>query len=223
MNIEVEQDVMEVNRAYAADNRLLFRKYGLLTVNIMGSPGAGKTALLEHMLKYMQQHLKVAVIEGDLATAKDARRIAALGVNVIQINTDGGCHLDAKMIARVLPGFYLEDIDLLLIENVGNLVCPAAFDLGEDMRMVVMSITEGGDKPSKYPSAFMTADVVALNKMDILEHTDIDLEQTCADILQINPEALIFETCCRKGEVRGVDILADQLIARVKEKRKAAR
>ncbi len=222
MRIDIEQDIMESNNAYAADNRLLFKNSGIFAINIMGSPGAGKTTLLERTLHLLQNQLKVAVIEGDLATAKDAKRIASCGISVVQINTDGGCHLDAKMINRVLPGFYMNALDLLIIENVGNLVCPASFDLGEDLRIVVMSVTEGGDKPSKYPTSFMSADVVVLNKIDILEASGMDIEETKKDLFTINPRIRIFETCCRKGEVSGVDELAEYLIGLTQAKQKQA-
>lgn len=219
MRIDVHQDIMEMNNAYAADNRAVLRQKRVFTLNIMGAPGSGKTTLLERMLRLLQQHIRVAVIEGDLATAKDARRISNCGVNVIQINTDGGCHLDAKMINKVLPGFYLDDIDMLIIENVGNLVCPASFDLGEDQRMVVLSVAEGADKPSKYPTAFLSSDIAAINKIDMLPHTDFDLDEALSDILAINPKMTIFQTCCRKGQVQGVDELADYLIQLAKAKR----
>jgi hydrogenase nickel incorporation protein HypB len=163
------------------------------------------------MLPLLQQHLRVAVIEGDLATAKDARRIAGCGVAVVQINTGGSGHLDACMVNRVLSGFYLEDIDMLIIENVGSLVSPAAFDLGEHKRMVVMSIAEGEDKPSKYPAAFLSSQVAVLNKIDLLDVLGIDIEAMQRDIGEINPHIKAFTTCCRQGEVRGVDVLADHL------------
>ncbi|MCL2496175.1 MAG: hydrogenase nickel incorporation protein HypB [Clostridiales bacterium] len=222
MNIDIKRDLMEENNAYAAENRLIFRSSGVFTLNVMGAPGAGKTTLLERMLRLMQQRIRAAVIEGDLATAKDARRIADCGVPVVQINTDGGCHLDALMINKVLSGFYLDDIDLLMIENVGNLVCPASFDLGEDLRMVVMSIAAGGDKPSKYPTAFLASDIAVLNKMDMLDMVEIDLAEMKKEILEIKPDIKIFQTCCRKGEVRGVDELAEHLIRLAKSRRAAA-
>ncbi len=220
MRIDVEQDIMEINNAYAADNRQLFKNSGIFVINIMGSPGAGKTSILERTLHLLQNQLKVAVIEGDLATAMDAKRIASMGISVVQINTDGGCHLDAKMVNRVLPGFYMNALDLLIIENVGNLVCPAAFDLGEDLRIIVMSVTEGGDKPSKYPNSFLRTDAVVLNKMDILEASGMNLQQTKKDILRINPRTRIFETSCRTGEVCGVEQLAEYLIELTQEKKK---
>ena len=212
------QEIMEANKAYAAENRKIYRDLGVFTLNMMGATGSGKTKLLENMLRLLQQHIRVAVIEGDLATAKDARRIADCGVSVVQINTDGSSHLDARMINRVLSGFYLDDIDMLIIENVGSLVSPSAFDLGEDKRMVVMSITEGADKPSKYPLAFTASQMAVINKIDLLNVLDIDIGAMQKDIIEINPEIKVFATCCRQGEVRGVDDLADYLTMLVKEK-----
>lgn len=205
MKIEVEQDVMQVNNRYAAENRALFAARRVAVINILGSPGAGKTALLERLLTRLGADMRAAVIEGDLATAKDAERIAALGAQVVQINTDGGCHLDAKMIARVLPLFDLAQIDLLLIENVGNLVCPASFDLGESARLVVLSVAEGGDKPSKYPTTFFSAAAVVLNKIDLLPYIDTDLPAVKADLRAIKPGMRIFEACCREGQVSGME------------------
>lgn len=218
MKIDVMQDVMAVNDAYAEANRKLFAQSATFAINIMGSPGAGKTSLLEKILIYLSNYVRSAVIEGDLATARDAARIAACKVPVVQINTNGGCHLDAKMINQVLPGFHLEYIDLLIIENVGNLVCPAAFDLGEDMRLLVMSLPEGDDKPAKYPTAFLAADVVVLNKMDLLPFVSIDLEAMKKEIKEINPKVKIFETCCRQGEVEGIDAFAEYLVAAAQKK-----
>ncbi|MCL1905424.1 MAG: hydrogenase nickel incorporation protein HypB [Clostridiales bacterium] len=212
------QEKMEENNAYAEENRRLFNDFGVFALNVMGSPGSGKTKLLETMLPLLQQRIRVAVIEGDLATAKDARRIAGCGVSVVQINTGGEGHLDAQMINRVLPGFYLEDIDMLIIENVGSLISPAAFDLGADRRMVVMSVAEGEDKPSKYPTAFLHSQVAVVNKIDLLSVLDIDLDIMKKDITGINPDIQVFATCCRQGEVLGVDALADHLVLLAKEK-----
>ena len=212
------QEKIEANNAYAAENHKIFNDLGVFVLNMMGSPGSGKTKLLETMLPLLQQRIHVAVIEGDLATAKDARRIAGCGVSVVQINTGGEGHLDAQMINRVLSGFYLEDIDMLIIENVGSLISPAAFDLGADSRMVVMSIAEGEDKPSKYPTAFLYSHMAVLNKIDLLNVLEIDLDVMQKDIIAINPEIKVFTTCCRQGEVLGVDALADHLVSLVKEK-----
>lgn len=210
MKLEVREDIMAVNNRHAAANRKLFAEKGVFAVNIIGSPGAGKTALVERLIEIMPE-LNIAVIEGDLATARDAARIAAKGAKVTQINTDGGCHLDAAMIDRVLPLFDLDDTDILIIENVGNLVCPTGFDLGEGLRLVLLSVAEGGDKPVKYPATFIAADAVVLNKLDMLELTDFDMEQARADLLGLKPGLIIFETVCRPGHQRGVEELAAYL------------
>jgi len=219
MKLELNENIMDVNNGYAAKNRGLFAEDRVLAVNIIGSPGAGKTTLLERLLKILADDIRIAVIEGDLATAKDAQRIAAIGCEVVQINTDGGCHLDAKMINKVLPAFDLPDTDLLIIENVGNLVCPTGFDLGEDLRMVVMSVTEGTDKPSKYPATFLAANYLAVNKVDLLEYTDFDMDQAVSDVREINPAIKIFPTGCRNGYLSGLKELAAAILAEVKEKR----
>ncbi|MGI5891621.1 MAG: hydrogenase nickel incorporation protein HypB [Bacillota bacterium] len=220
MKIEV-QEIMDVNNAYAAENRAIFKNNGIYAVNILGSPGAGKTSLLEKVLSYLRNSIKAAVIEGDLATARDAARISACNVPVVQINTNGGCHLDAIMISQVLPGFHLEWIDLMIIENVGNLVCPATFDLGEDIKMLIMSIAEGDDKPAKYPASFLAAQVVVLNKMDLLPFVDADIEEMKKEILKINPKVEIFETCCYQGQVSGIDELSDWLAKQTRAKKQA--
>ncbi len=211
----------ELNKAYAAENRAIFNHKKVFALNIMGAPGSGKTALLETILRFLQQFLRVAVIEGDLATARDAQRISACGVNVVQINTDDSGYLDASMVNRVLPGFYLDDIDMIIIENVGDLVYPAAYDLGEDCRMVVLSIAEGADKPAKYPKAFQSSHITAINKVDILDTVDFKLPDMETDILAVNPQMEIFYTSCRVGQVQGVDQLADYLISLVKAKKLA--
>ena len=152
--LEINQDLNALNKQIAAENRNKFKSSGLYVINMMGSPGSGKTTLLENILPRLGAHLRTAVIEGDLATQNDALRIEKTGVTALQINTNGGCHLDAKMIENQLQKLELDSLDLLIIENVGNLICPATYDLGEDMRMVILSVTEGEDKPVKYPTAF---------------------------------------------------------------------
>ncbi len=219
MQLDINANIMDINNAYAAKNRTLLADKHILTLNIMGSPGAGKTTLLENLLALLRNNLHIAVIEGDLATAKDADRIASLGIDVIQINTDGACHLDAKMISQVLGGFDLERVDLLIIENVGNLVCPAGFDLGEDLRIVVMSTAEGSDKPAKYPGAFLAADWLILTKMDLLKYLDFDLQAAQADVKNIKPSIEIFQTFCSKKEIAGIDKVANAIINLVNEKK----
>ena len=220
MQLDINANIMDINNAYAAKNRTLLADKHILTLNIMGSPGAGKTTLLENLLSLLRNKLHIAVIEGDLATAKDADRIASLGIDVIQINTDGACHLDAKMISQVLGGFDLERVDLLIIENVGNLVCPAGFDLGEDLRIVVMSTAEGSDKPAKYPGAFLAADWLILTKMDLLKYLDFDLQAAQADVKNIKPSIEIFQTSySKKEEIAGIDKVANAIINLVNKKK----
>lgn len=200
MEINLKKNIYTTNDEVAAENRRRFHEQRIFTVNLLGSPGAGKTSLLEATLGMLKNNVRPAVIEGDLSTARDANRIAANGVPVIQINTNGGCHLDANMIAKVLPGFDLREVDLMVIENVGNLVCPATFDLGEDLKIVVLSIAEGGDKPVKYPRTFLEAGAVVINKTDLLPYSDVDINLLKKDILDINPCIKIFEISCRLRE-----------------------
>lgn len=197
--IEVMANLLGSNDMQAEVNRAHFRKNHCLAINVMGSPGAGKTSLLEKSLPHLNVDLNVGVIEGDIFTSKDADRIAVHEVPVIQINTGGACHLDSKMVSKVLPEFDWNVMDLMVIENVGNLVCPADFDLGEAFKVIVLSIVEGDDKPAKYPVIFRNAKVVVLNKMDLEGLTDVNMETMRQDIRTINPDILIFEVSCRNG------------------------
>ena len=197
--IEVMANLLSANDIQAEVNRAHFRKNNCLAINVIGSPGAGKTSLLEKTLPLLTVDLHVGVIEGDIFTSKDADRIAAHEVPVIQINTGGGCHLDSKMVSKVLPEFNCQATDLMIIENVGNLVCPADFDLGEAFKVIVLSIVEGDDKPAKYPVIFRNAKAVVLNKMDLEAFTDVNMENMKQDILAINPDIRIFEVSCRNG------------------------
>jgi len=168
------------------------RQTGTRTLNVMGSPGCGKTALLERLLPALRPGLRCAVLEGDLATTRDAERIAALGTPVIQLETQGSCHLDAALVLRGLRELPLNKVDLVFIENVGNLVCPVNFELGETARLAVVSTTEGHDKPSKYPQMFARADGVAISKMDLLPYTNFDVSAACDDVRKFNRDAPIF-------------------------------
>ena len=199
MKIEVNQRILSAHEEKTARNRQLLAEKGITTVNIMGSPGAGKTSLLEGILASLSADLRVAVIEGDLFTSKDAERIAAQGIPAVQINTRGACHLDGAMIEEALTQLPLGEVDLLIIENIGNLVCPAEFDLGEDFRISLLSVTEGEDKVPKYPLMFKDVAAVVLNKIDLLPYVDFDLTQFYHDLTQLNPAAAIFEVSCRTG------------------------
>jgi len=198
--ITLEQKVLSRNDHLAADLRKLFKEEQVAVMNMVSSPGSGKTSLLEMTLGSLSQVLSIGVIEGDIQTDNDAVRIAKTGVPVHQIQTGGACHLEADMIRRALDNFLLGSLELLIIENVGNLVCPSAFDLGEGMRVALISVTEGDDKPLKYPAMFRSADVMVINKMDLLPHTDFDVEKVIQNARSLNPEVRILKTSCRTGE-----------------------
>ena len=198
MEVKVMKNILGENEKIAEENRKLFRDKNIFVVNLMGSPGSGKTTLLEKTLSKLTKKFSVAVIEGDLFTARDAERIERQNVPVVQINTAGGCHLDAAMVRRAAESLDLDKIDLLIVENVGNLVCPAEFDVGENIKAVVLSITEGDDKPLKYPLIFKESAVVILNKIDLLPFTNFNLEQARADLSTIHPNIKIVETSCTK-------------------------
>lgn len=192
-------DILAANNAVADTLRRRWRQAGIFTCNLMGSPGSGKTALLERTIAALAPSVRLAVVEGDLFTRKDADRIANQGVPVVQINTRGGCHLDAPMVEQALQELNPAELELLVIENVGNLVCPAEFALGEDARVVVLSVTEGADKPLKYPLMFKEAAVVLLNKVDLLAYTDFDMAAVREDIASLNPHAAVLPVSCRTG------------------------
>jgi hydrogenase nickel incorporation protein HypB len=198
--IVIETDILAKNNRLAQGNRALFQSKGLFVLNLVSSPGSGKTSILERTLKDIAGDCRSAVIEGDQQTDNDAVRIAATGVPVKQINTGAGCHLDAHMVLHATEGFDLDNLDLLLIENVGNLVCPASFDLGEHHKVVVLSVTEGEDKPLKYPQMFHAADIMLLNKVDLLPYLDFDLEACKEMARRVSPGITIFEVSSRTGE-----------------------
>lgn len=197
--IAIETDILAKNNRLAQGNRALFTAKGIFALNLVSSPGSGKTSILERTLKDLRETFRCAVIEGDQQTDNDAVRIAATGAPVKQINTGAGCHLDAHMVCHALEGFDLDSLDLLLIENVGNLVCPASFDLGENHKVVVLSVTEGEDKPLKYPQMFHAADVMLINKMDILPYLDFDLEKCKEMARRVSPGIAIFEVSSKTG------------------------
>jgi len=200
MKVKVQADILGANDALADDNRRLFKEKGVFVINIMSSPGAGKTTLLEKTIAALREELRIGVIEGDVATTADAERIEAQGVPVVQINTGSMCHLDGSMIRGALGEFDLDALDILIIENVGNLVCPAEFRLGEDHKVMLLSVTEGHDKPLKYPLMFRESSVLVLNKTDLLPYTDFDMDKAVGDSLSINPALKVFPVSCRTGE-----------------------
>lgn len=217
--IRMEASILGANDLLARRNRGIFARQGTLVVNLMSSPGSGKTTVLERSIDHLHDRLRLGVIEGDLYTDQDARRIEKKGVPVKQINTQGACHLDAGMVGEAFASIG-ENLDLLFIENVGNLVCPAEFDLGEDFKAVVISTTEGNDKPSKYPLVFRKARVVLLNKIDLLPFTDFSVEQFREDMVKINPQAPVFMVSGRTGE--GFEEWIAWLLEEVRNKRAEA-
>jgi hydrogenase nickel incorporation protein HypB len=197
---KIEERVLSANDRLALENRARLDRAGVLAVNLMASPGAGKTSLILRTIEALRGRVHIAVIEGDLASRVDADRVQAAGVPAIQINTGGGCHLDAPMVAQALAQLPLETIDLLLIENVGNLVCPTQFALGEHRRVLVASVPEGHDKPIKYPTSFMDMDAIVLNKMDLMPYLDFDWAAFERAVRAVNRDAPIFPVSCRTGE-----------------------
>ena len=198
--IRVEEDILGKNNLLASRNRGYFEAKGVVALNLMSSPGSGKTTLLELTIKALKGLRPVAVIEGDQQTLNDAERIHKAGAPVVQVNTGNGCHLDADMIRQALDQLELQEDSLLFIENVGNLVCPSLFELGEKNRIVIISVTEGEDKPLKYPTMFEHADTCIINKTDLLPYVDFDLEQVKQHALSVNPHLRIMELSARTGE-----------------------
>ncbi len=199
MKVKVVSRILEANDRIAEENRRRFKKAGVFVANLMGAPGAGKTTLLEQTIRMLTPGVRIGVIEGDIVGSDDAERIGALGVPVVQINTGGACHLDANMISEVLDELPLDELEMVIIENVGNLVCPAEFKVGEDVKMMVLSVAEGHDKPLKYPLMFQESSALVLNKVDLLPYTNADLGKMKQDSLALNPKLTVFEVSCRTG------------------------
>ncbi|MBN1480716.1 hydrogenase nickel incorporation protein HypB [candidate division KSB1 bacterium] len=197
--ITVERKVLEKNDEVAAELKSIFIKRKIFVLNVLSSPGSGKTTLLEKTLKQIKEDIKVAVIEGDVQTDYDAQRIAKYKIPVVQIVTNGGCHLDALLVRDALKSLTLDGIQMLFIENVGNLVCPASYDLGEHKKIVIVSTTEGDDKPVKYPKMFRVADVCILNKIDLLAYVDFDVSTFHANAKKVNPNLLFIELSAKTG------------------------
>jgi hydrogenase nickel incorporation protein HypB len=200
MEIKVVRNILEANEVIASQNRALFAEKGVYVVNLMGSPGAGKTTLLERTVEHLKDTRKIAVIEGDIETSRDAERIAGHAIPTVQINTGGACHLDGNMVRSGLKGLDLDQIDLLIVENVGNLVCPAEFQIGEHHKVMIISVTEGDDKPLKYPLMFQVSSVLLVNKIDLLPYLDFDMKQFRSDALKVNPKLEIIPISCTTGE-----------------------
>jgi hydrogenase nickel incorporation protein HypB len=203
VKVTIAQNILAANDSIAEQIQQQLVAYGTRAINIMSAPGAGKTTLLERTIERLRGRLDIGVIEGDIETTADAERIEAAGARTVQINTRGACHLEAHMIRDALAELDLAGLDLLVIENIGNLVCPAGWNLGEALRVVVVSATEGDDKPAKYPQMFAISQVMIVNKLDLLPYVDYDLEKVKRDALAINPRLRIFEVSCRTG--KGLD------------------
>ncbi|MFQ6618313.1 MAG: hydrogenase nickel incorporation protein HypB [Fidelibacterota bacterium] len=196
----VDRRILSANEKFALSNRHDFEISSTYVCNLLSSPGAGKTSLLEWTVKLMKERYSIGVIEGDIRTENDSLRLRALGIPVVQINTGGACHLEASMVRRVLANFDLNELDILFIENVGNLVCPSSYDLGENIKIVIVSTPEGDDKPSKYPAIFRKSRLMIINKIDLLPYTDFNVENVKRNALLINSNLTVFETSCKTGE-----------------------
>jgi len=198
--LTVSEDILGANEQKARQNHEVLEKHGILTVNVMSSPGSGKTSLILQTIQRLKSRVRIGVIEGDVASSIDADLINKEGVAVIQINTAGGCHLDANMIESALNNLPLSEIELLLIENVGNLICPVGFALGEDRRVMLLSVPEGDDKPHKYPVIFTDVDAVLINKVDLLPYLDFNVSAFRQTVTGLNPDVVIFEVSCKTGD-----------------------
>lgn len=200
MEIKIMKNIMHANQRLAEENRDNFSRLKVTAVNVMASPGAGKTSVITKVIETIDKATPISVIEGDIASSIDAEKIEGMGIPVIQINTGGGCHLDANMIGEASKDLNLKEGTILFIENVGNLVCPSAFDLGESIKLVIASVPEGHDKPYKYISMFQEADVIILNKVDLIPYIDFDADSFLNGVRAINKKAPVFNISCRTGE-----------------------
>jgi hydrogenase nickel incorporation protein HypB len=199
MKVSVVRNILEANERIAEQNKALFGENRIFVINLMSSPGAGKTTLLEKTIDALKSEMRIGVIEGDIQSTRDAERIASKGVPAVQINTGGACHLDGNMIRDTFSEFDFKSMDLLVVENVGNLVCPAEFKIGEDLKVMILSVAEGDDKPSKYPLMFHESKVLLINKIDLIPYVDCSVEKIRDDSLKINPDLTIFEVSCKTG------------------------
>ena len=203
VSVTVVRNILEAQEKIAKVNRALFDSKGVFVINLMSSPGAGKTSLLERTIAALKDHFRIVVIEGDIQSQEDALRIKRLGVDAVQINTGGACHLDANMVQSALEQVSLDGCNLLIVENVGNLVCPAEFELGEHKKVMILSVTEGDDKPLKYPLMFQKSSVLIINKIDLLPYVTCDVDKIKRVVRELNPQIEIFEISCKTGE--GID------------------
>jgi hydrogenase nickel incorporation protein HypB len=218
MKINVVTNILDANNRIAIENRAFFDEKQVFVINLMSSPGAGKTSLVEKTIVALKERYNIGVIEGDIQDSYDAERIAKLNIPVVQINTGGACHLDGNMIKETFPNFDFDKIDLLITENVGNLVCPAEFKIGENAKIMLLSTPEGADKPAKYPLMFAESAVLLLNKMDLAPYVDFDLDKARHDALAINPKLEIFEISCKNED--GLQLWFDWLVEAIEKFRK---
>jgi len=210
LKVSVVQDILSANDQLALQNRQLLEEHGVCVINLMASPGSGKTSLILRTIDALRERLHIGVIEGDIASTVDSDRVAAKSVPVVQINTGGQCHLDAPMVHRALTQLPLADLDLILIENVGNLICPVDFRLGEDLNVMIASVPEGDDKPYKYPGIFTAVDAVVINKVDLLPYLRFDVTAFRKLITGMNPKVSIFEVSCETGQ--GIEDWAEWVV-----------
>ena len=200
MEIKIMKNILDRNQDKANEVRNTLKEKGVKMINIISSPGAGKTTLLERTCEEMTSKFKIGVIEGDVTTDRDAQRLKKYNIPIVVINTEGGCHLDSHSISKVLDSFDLMNLDVIFVENVGNLICPSHFDLGESFKLAIVSTTEGDDKPGKYPMLFREAKAVLLNKIDLIPYTNFNFNSFKADLDRINPQIPLFEVSCTKGD-----------------------
>ncbi len=221
MEIKVLKDILASNESRAEEIRTLLKEKKIYMIDLMSSPGSGKTALLDRIIGSLKNRYRIAVIEGDIKTTRDAERLAGHDVPIIQIETSlfgGDCHLESSWIRKCLEGFDLDSLDLVIIENIGNLVCPAEFELGDDERIVVLSVTEGEDKPVKYPLMFNSSHTLLLNKIDLLPHLDYSIDEVMANVKRTNPKMTVFRTSARTGE--GIDEFVAHLAVNIEKKKR---
>ncbi len=200
MEIKILKNILDRNQNMATEVRRILKEKNIVMVNIISSPGAGKTTLLERTCEKLQSAFRIGVIEGDITTDRDAQRLKRFNISIVVINTEGGCHLDSHSISKVLPSFDLDNLDLLFVENVGNLICPSQFDLGEHFKLAMVSTSEGDDKPAKYPMLFREAEAVLLNKIDLIPYTNFNFTGFSSDLRQINYKVPLFELSCTRGD-----------------------
>lgn len=223
MEIKILKDILESNKNAAAEVKTLLREKKIYMIDMMSSPGSGKTTLNDRLIGALKKKFRIAVIEGDIKTTKDSERLASHNIPIFQIETDrfgGDCHLESSWIKRCLEQFDLDNLDLVIVENIGNLVCPAEFQLGDDERMVVLSVTEGEDKPAKYPLMFNTSDTMILNKIDLLPHLDYSVDEMMTNLKKVNPHIRVFNVSAKTGE--GIDSLIEHITANIEKKIQSA-